>query len=234
MAFDLLSYILSYVYYNIQYFFTDVCPLACNPIDIFLKAGYNEPCSDKEVVSFMPKIIEEPRQMILEQAKGIVRSEGMDQLTIRKVASITGISVGTVYNYFPTKRELIVQLTEDYWSAYLSLIDEIDRSYEGVFEKLFQMYRQLQSFIAAFKEGWLKNMSAKQCDKDLLHRKIFYDKMNKKLEVILERAHQREQIHLTMNPYTTANFIVQNFFTMALMNQIHYEDFDKVLRKLFQ
>lgn len=182
----------------------------------------------------MPKIIEEPREMILAQAKSIVQQEGMDQLTIRRVAAATGISIGTVYNYFPTKRELIVHLMEDYWNTYLYLIDQINSDYENFFEKLPEMYRQLQHFVIAFKEGWLKNMTGKEGDGGLRYRMVFYDKVNKKLEAILLEAHQKGEINLTIATPIAANFIVQNFFMMALMNQFSYDDFEQVVRKLLQ
>ena len=51
----------------------------------------------------MPKLIEDPKNQILEQARTILEKEGCAKLNIRQIAKLSGISVGTVYNYFPTK-----------------------------------------------------------------------------------------------------------------------------------
>ena len=54
----------------------------------------------------MPKIIENLRQTLLSAARTLLLREGYAALTIRRVAAISGIAVGTVYNYFPSKELL--------------------------------------------------------------------------------------------------------------------------------
>ena len=48
----------------------------------------------------MPKIIENIREKILEEAKCQVMESGYASMTIRSVANACGVGVGTVYNYF--------------------------------------------------------------------------------------------------------------------------------------
>ena len=51
----------------------------------------------------MPKIIENIREKLLEEAKRQVMEQGYSAMTIRSVASACGVGVGTVYNYFSSK-----------------------------------------------------------------------------------------------------------------------------------
>ena len=182
----------------------------------------------------MPKIIEDPRDAILSHAKCIVIDEGFEQLTIRKVAKNADISIGTIYNYFPTKRDLTIQLMEDYWGAYLVVIDDIDREEPDFYKKMLQIYQQLEVFVKTFKEVWIKNSSNNDHDEPFVKRKYFFDKLSKRLEDILVDAQSAGTIKLSVDTYTIAQFLMLNYFMMSMMNQFSYESFEKIIKKLFQ
>lgn len=55
------------------------------------------------------------RAQILETACALAAREGREALTIRGVAAACGISVGSVYNYFPSKTDLTVAVLEEIW-----------------------------------------------------------------------------------------------------------------------
>lgn len=57
------------------------------------------------------------KQELLEAAKQIVYEEGLDKLNIRTLAKHCDISVGAIYNYFPSKSELIFCVIEDFWKS---------------------------------------------------------------------------------------------------------------------
>lgn len=182
----------------------------------------------------MPKIIESPREAILEHAKKIVLKDGYDQLTIRNVAKDAEVSIGTVYNYFPTKRDLMVQLLEDYWNSYLITIDEIDMKHQDMYDKLHEFYKELEVFVKDFREIWVKNYPGGHKDNAFTKRNDFMEKLNKRLEKILEASKESGSVNLPLDTYTTSKFIIMNFFMMAMMNQFDYESFEKILKKLFQ
>jgi len=51
------------------------------------------------------------KQHILEAAEQIIRTQGLEQLSIASVAKKVKLAVGTIYLYFPKKEDLIAQLT---------------------------------------------------------------------------------------------------------------------------
>jgi AcrR family transcriptional regulator len=53
------------------------------------------------------------RQAILEAAERLFRSQGFEQTTTRDLAREAGIAVGTLFNYFPTKEAIVMQLVTD-------------------------------------------------------------------------------------------------------------------------
>jgi len=63
----------------------------------------------------MRKKNQDKRLKLIECAQRIECDEGVDAINIRRLASEANISVGTVYNYFESKREVLLALTENYW-----------------------------------------------------------------------------------------------------------------------
>jgi AcrR family transcriptional regulator len=78
----------------------------------------------------MPKIIENPREALIAEAKYQVEKYGYAGMTIRSVSKACNIGVGTVYNYFKSKEELIFSFMHEEWLACLEAIkkcgDETD------------------------------------------------------------------------------------------------------------
>ena len=63
----------------------------------------------------MRKKDEELKRTILLCAGRIECEEGVDAINMRRLASEANIAVGTVYNYFESKQEVLLALTEAYW-----------------------------------------------------------------------------------------------------------------------
>ncbi len=59
------------------------------------------------------------RGALLEHARKIADTQGIEAVNIRSIAKEAGIASGTVYNYFSNKDELLFALTEEYWEQAL-------------------------------------------------------------------------------------------------------------------
>ena len=55
------------------------------------------------------------RQALLEAAREIARRDGLGHISIRRTAAMCGVSIGTVYNYYPAKADLVLAVIEDFW-----------------------------------------------------------------------------------------------------------------------
>ncbi|MGN0302548.1 MAG: TetR/AcrR family transcriptional regulator [Anaerotardibacter sp.] len=55
------------------------------------------------------------QEAILQAAREIVAEEGIHQVTMRKVASKCSIALGTFYNYYSNKNELLLAVIESVW-----------------------------------------------------------------------------------------------------------------------
>ena len=181
----------------------------------------------------MTKIIENPKESILYHAKSIVVNEGYNNLTMRSVSEKSGISVGTIYNYFPTKKNLTIQLMEDYWNEYLITVKEIDANEADLFLKLHQIYDELVSFSETFLQVWISTSNSKHDEGSRSRENNFMKKINKCLEEILVKAEGQGTINLSLDVHETSKFLLLNFIMMAQMKQFEYENFEKIIKKLF-
>lgn len=80
------------------------------------------------------------KEEILEEAKKII-AQGSAQLSMRTLARQCGISVGSIYNYFPSREDLVVEVISQVWEDifhpvmcgmerknFLELVEDIQKS----------------------------------------------------------------------------------------------------------
>ncbi len=68
------------------------------------------------------------KEAILEKAKLIVKECGIEGLNIRKVAKKCNISIGSIYNYFPTKSDLIIETIKFIWMDIMHNYKDINKN----------------------------------------------------------------------------------------------------------
>lgn len=64
-------------------------------------------------------------EAILESAAHILSSEGYEALTTNAIAARAGVSIGSLYQYFPTKEAIIAELVEIHHQRLLALFGEM-------------------------------------------------------------------------------------------------------------
>ena len=70
----------------------------------------------------MPKIIENPKDRLLAEAKRQIEQGDYEAVTIRSIAKGCGVGVGTVYNYFPSREALIASYLLEDWNICIAAI----------------------------------------------------------------------------------------------------------------
>jgi AcrR family transcriptional regulator len=65
------------------------------------------------------------RKILLDCARRIECEEGVDAVSIRRLASEANVAVGTVYNYFESKQSVLLELTEEYWGNILRAMQSV-------------------------------------------------------------------------------------------------------------
>ena len=90
------------------------------------------------------------REELLHTAQEIVFQDGMDKLSIRAIAKKHDISVGAVYNYFPSKSELVLAIIENFWKQVFHQ-DICEMSSQLPFTEFYEIvYQRLVKHSEAF------------------------------------------------------------------------------------
>ena len=101
------------------------------------------------------------REQILNAACSLAEERGLHALGIRDVAERCGVSVGSVYNYYPHKAELVADAVERYWLS--SLPEGVVRTMHASAGLDFlafceQAASQLAAPLREFRERWLRDV----------------------------------------------------------------------------
>ena len=75
----------------------------------------------------MPKIIKNLESKLIAEAQKQIVEQGYGAVTIRSVANACGVGVGTVYNYFSSKEELLATYLLEDWNSCITAITAVSR-----------------------------------------------------------------------------------------------------------
>lgn len=98
----------------------------------------------------MPKIIENLEQRLIDETRRQIQQAGYGALTIRTVANACGISVGTVYNYFPSKDDLLAACMLGDWNRCIGAVNQAAAQSDEPEAVVRCLYDQLCGFIHSY------------------------------------------------------------------------------------
>jgi len=98
----------------------------------------------------MPKIIENLPERLAEEARRQIEQSGFSAMTIRSVAKGCGVGVGTVYNYYSSKEELVATFMLTDWNACVSAIQACADNSETLEPVLKTIYEKLRLFMERY------------------------------------------------------------------------------------
>ncbi|HEY4544206.1 MAG TPA: TetR/AcrR family transcriptional regulator [Tissierellaceae bacterium] len=103
--------------------------------------------------------IYDKKEDVFQVAIALAKEKGLSNLTIRDLAEVSGVSIGSVYNLFGTKEKLVMSLMEDYWIRSVETLKEENLDFEGnCIEKLENLYKSLGIVAMEFHKDFIKDI----------------------------------------------------------------------------
>lgn len=177
----------------------------------------------------MPKIITNPEQLILSVAREIISEEGYKAMNVRAISKRSGVSIGTIYNYFPDKASLDYRVMDYFWMGYEEKIKVILENNDPILSQIRACYDVLMEHLGQFLTLFSIRSSAKSRER--------YCDPNK--QALLNRAGQLMAIRLKetcvfdedLSAEEMANFIINTHVQIASYQIYEYSIFEKILQK---
>src|SRR5210317_665550 len=81
---------------------------------------------------------------IMEMARTVFCEKGYGEAVISEIAQRLGVVEGTIYRYFPSKRDLLIAVASDWYEQMLSDYDQQLQGLRGTWNRLrFMVWRHL-------------------------------------------------------------------------------------------
>ncbi len=118
--------------------------------------------------------------MILDTSIGIIESEGFEKLNTNYIAERSGISVGSIYQYFPNKESIVSSLIEKHYEDRMHLLNEkvftlrrksVEAVVDGLIRTLFESHKKhpkLEQILQSKKRQLGNEVREKMLDENLM------------------------------------------------------------------
>lgn len=152
---------------------------------------------------------EQRRERILKAALDEFSNRGYEGATIPEIARVAGVAAGTIYLYYPSKRELFVSVIKNFiiTPALLDLIDKIPRGdIDHIFKNILQERFNLIKNPAFARMPWL--ISEVQRDPELraLWVQDFFSPFLQRLEMLYRAGAMSGEIR-TVRPEVAVRIV---------------------------
>lgn len=170
----------------------------------------------------MPKIIENIKEQMLEEGKYVLINKNYKELNIRDIARKCNIGIGTFYNYFKNKEELVNEIFMGDWLKLVKSFDEIKYSNLTLKEKLQALYVDLDVFINNYMSIFYEiAMVQGNTDHNEAHTEIIY----RKLEEVIEFERSKGTLLNKLPNSTISKFLYNN---LIMLSKNKYMTFDEL------
>jgi len=94
------------------------------------------------------------KEKILDVSYELFYTEGIDKVSIHKVASKVGIGFTSLYRNFPSKAKLVLEIAKNKWNKYYL---EVEEKYKSLNGDKFSFYEELEFYIDCYIDLYLKH-----------------------------------------------------------------------------
>lgn len=182
-------------------------------------------------------IVENPKELILSTASLIAHEEGLASINMRSIARKCDIGLGTIYNYFPTKLDLVNAVIQNFWDECFKEFHHAFDPHLDFFKQLEVLYFYILNYLSQIEDTYLKDLSTLfdfYQNKDKLKELPYMEHFIQVLDELVEINHNffNESFYSILGKQNLTKFIFSNFITMLINNDSDYEYFNTILKHI--
>lgn len=153
------------------------------------------------------------KEKILLEAKDIIDHNGIDSLNMRDIASRLDIAVGTLYNYYQNKDDILLDIMISHW---LNIYEEIKLINEDSFiSELELIYDHLRSSISLEIRTLLHYLNNDKDEMFIMQKTFENDILNR----INKDINIKDVFNESFTKEDLANFIMNNLYHSLKRNK---------------
>lgn len=176
----------------------------------------------------MPKIIENLRETIILESRNLLSNKGYNDFNVREIAKKCNIALGTFYNYFSSKDEVVMEIVREDWKEISVLIDQLITTEEPFKEKVRKIHLALRQFVSSYISIFIEMASIKKSSSKPSFNHESPDKfylLYAKLGELIDIERSKGHINSPLPSGKLAQLIMSN---LIYLNKNEYITFDQL------
>ena len=180
---------------------------------------------------------EKTKDIILNEAMKIAHAEGLSKISMRKIANNCDIGLGTIYNYYPTKDDIILDLVEGFWKTCFKGVSDLKHDDMDFFKYIENIYFHILNYLNKFKMHcmeYISELPISSKNKGKCKEAEFIDNLVGMFANIYNehKSEFRENISNDFTDEDISRFIIDNMFCMLKRFESDYSFFDCIIKRL--
>ncbi|HAK63255.1 MAG TPA: TetR/AcrR family transcriptional regulator [Alphaproteobacteria bacterium] len=181
---------------------------------------------------------EDRRAQLMDYGIQVFARLGIGRASHAEIAREAGVSVATVFNYFPTREILVLQILEEVAKNLTALLENLDQKNVTAPQALYNLMRAFADATETHTDMvrvWLE-WSTSVRDDIWPKYLVFQEKVVNRLQDLIVRGQRQGQIPADVDPRDAARIIVGDAHMVVLMHFAHQaaRDMDGFLRHLIE
>lgn len=178
----------------------------------------------------MPKILENPRDKILTEARKMIKENGYEKLSMRKLAKASNIGIGTLYNYFKNKHSIVIEIVRIDWERSLNRLQKV-KEFSGTFEeKMKFVYDELENYLYNHIDIFILLYNEEKTKPNHANDNIF-GSLYLLTDEIIDYHKESGELKIDLDTRNLSKFIISNMITIIKSNAFSFDDLMCILIK---
>lgn len=170
----------------------------------------------------MPKIIPNIKETIISEARKTLLEDGYSKFNMRDIAKQCGIGVGTLYNYFSNKDELVRAIFNDHWNSVIKFVKSLESKNDSLRNKINEIYISINKFLENYIDVFME--MAYSSNEKKYHSLEIMKPIYTSLEVILAYHKSIGEVHCEIPPDKLSHFIISNLLNLCRDKYLTFDE----------